>query len=176
MRKEDLSLVWKQVFLFSSRVKSSSCQRHQKQQSAEVSERPRAQSMDWLHDSRLTAAAKGGVRAWGENCEEGNGETIKTSPLNFPTLPFSFLLVLQTLLWLSFPLHRNFQFCLNLRSCDSALVQAWRARKEQFLHIERGLSERAFSTILTDPKPQKKDWVDKMQISVMQASPSELVG
>lgn len=82
-------LFWKQVFLFSSQVKASSCQRHQKQQSAEVSERPGAQSVSSL--LQLPAAAKGGVRAWGESCEEWNVETIKPSPLNFPALPCSFL-------------------------------------------------------------------------------------
>lgn len=42
-------------------------------------------------ETRLPAAAKGGVRAWGESWQEWNGETIKPSPLNFPALPCSFL-------------------------------------------------------------------------------------
>lgn len=79
-------------FLLKSKLAHVSDTRSSNQQKCQRGHRLRA----WIPcakglETRLAAAAKGGAREWAESCEEWNGETIKPSPINFPTLPCSFL-------------------------------------------------------------------------------------
>lgn len=164
-RREDSSL--KQVFLFSSQVKASPCQRHQKQQSAEVSERPQAQSVGSLcqRAGDQAAAAKGGVRAWAESWEEWNDETIKPSPLNFPVLLCTFLCCRPCS---DCPSHYRgiFSFASNSEAATPLLSKPGITEGAICAYWVRPFRRCIFFNPYR-PDTKKEDWVDKMQISIL---------
>lgn len=89
-------LVWKHTS-FSSQAKTSSCQRHQKQQSARVSGRPQAESIASLcqragaQDACCSQGRCHSMCCGNNSWNEWNGGTIKPGLLDFPPLPCSFL-------------------------------------------------------------------------------------